>query len=176
MNIFATSEDPHECALYLDDKRVGKLLMEANQMLSLAVKIHYRGDPVFLGVGPGQLTQGFAHRNHPVSVWARRTRGNFEWLADHARALSIEFSKRFNRRHESSYRTDYILRFAGDIPDGPLEDFQNSARNDSLGLDFTWIHPTTEAYRAYLRARWETDKIVPRWTRRGEPRWRDASR
>lgn len=39
MNLFVTDLSPEKSAMALDDKRVGKLLMEANQMLSLAIKL-----------------------------------------------------------------------------------------------------------------------------------------
>ena len=171
MNLFATDECPVLSARALDDKRVGKLLMEANQMLSLAVKIHGHLHFTPLDEGPGRLCSGFAHRNHPVSIWVRKTRGNFDWTAAHARALAAEFEHRFGKEHASSYRTDYITRFDKHIPEGDLQPFQNSARNASLGIDFSWIDPVTEAYRQYLLTRWPGDTHAPKWTNRGVPTW-----
>lgn len=171
MNIFVTDEDPVLCAQNLDDKRVGNLLMEANQMLSLAVKTHHSEDPRFLGIDQGQLTRGFAHQNSPISLWVRHTRGNFDWTAAHARALAAEFKHRFGKEHASAFRTDYISRFAGHIPAGQLTDFQNSAKNSSLGIDFSWLEPVTEAYRQYLRTRWPSGTHAPKWTNRGQPEW-----
>jgi hypothetical protein len=177
MNIFATDEDPVLCAHYLDDKRVGKLLMEANQMLSLAVKLSTpsRGLPKLIcmtnEIGPGKVCDGFAHKNHPVSIWVRQTRGNFSWTVQHARALASEFEHRFGKEHGSACRTDFITQFASNLPDGELQPFQNSAKNGSLGVDFTWMAPVTEAYRQYLLARWLGDTHAPKWTNRGRPEW-----
>lgn len=177
MNLFVTNDDPVLCAHALDDKRVGKMLMEANQMLSLAIKLSTpsRGLPKLIcmttEIGPGKVCEGLAHRNHPVSVWVRSSRGNFSWVVQHARALAEEFVLRFGKSHASAERTDYITRFASNLPDGDLLPFQNSARNASLGIDYSWIDPVTEAYRQYLSARWPGDTYAPKWTNRGRPEW-----
>jgi hypothetical protein len=175
MNIFATDEDPILCAQALDDKRVGALLKEANQMLSLAVKLGTNTPRIRINeqtqCGPGLVTCGFAHQNHPVSLWVRRTRGNFDWTTAHARALAAEFQHRFGKEHGSACRTDYIVQFAGHVPDGDFQSFQNSAKNDSLGVDFSWVDPVTEAYRQYLLTRWPGDFHSPKWTNRGRPEW-----
>lgn len=171
MNLFVTDEDPVLSAQALDDKRVGKLLMEANQMLSLAVKLHGHLHITQLDEGPGRICSGFAHRNHPVSIWVRRNSANFSWTVAHAKALAAEFEHRFGKEHASAPRTDWIARFAEHVPLGELLPFQNSARNASLGVDFSWIDPVTEAYRAYLLARWPGDTHAPKWTNRGRPSW-----
>jgi hypothetical protein len=44
LNLFVTDPNPTVCAINLDDKRIGKLLMECNQMMSLAVKSHWPED------------------------------------------------------------------------------------------------------------------------------------
>lgn len=177
MNLFVTDEDPVLSARALDDKRVGKMLMEANQMLSLAVKIASPSNSLpklicmTTEIGDGKVCKGFAHRNHPVSLWVRQTRGNFSWTVQHAKALAAEFLHRFGKEHASACRTDFITQFASNLPDGDILQFQNSARNASLGIDFSWVDPVTEAYREYLRVRWPGDTRKPQWTKRGPPEW-----
>lgn len=177
MNLFVTDENPILCAQALDDKRIGKLLMEANQMLSLAVKIPSRKDGRLSrafspeDIGPGKLCAGFAHLNHPVSLWVRETYGNFLWAMSHAIALAGEFQHRFGKSHASDARTDYISRFSDNVAPGSRTAFQNSARNASLGIDYSWILPVTEAYREYLNSRWRTDVRPPKWTNREKPEW-----
>jgi hypothetical protein len=172
MNLFVTSTDPIECARALDDKRVGKMLMEANQMLSLAVKIHWPendGSYVFWETST-ELTSGFAHRNHPVSIWVRETRANFDWTLRHAFALGEEFLYRFGKEHGSAIRTHYLATCEDCIPAGELLQFQNSARNAGIGVDYTDL-PVPFSYRSYLIYRWATDKRAVSFTRRGPPSW-----
>lgn len=171
MNLFVTDPDPVVCAMNLDDKRIGKLLMECNQMMSLAVKSHWPEDDgsyVFWETST-ELTSGRAYLNHPVSIWVRQTRANFLWTLEHAVALSNEFQYRFNRDHASGNRLAFMRRYSDVIPEGGLTDFQNSAKNDTF--DFTHF-PVPDSYRHYLVARWRTDKNAVNFTERHSPEWR----
>ena len=42
-----------------------------------------------------------AHKNHPSTVWARRSANNYEWLYHHFVALSKEYTKRYGKEHLS---------------------------------------------------------------------------
>ena len=165
MNLFVLDEDPALAAQGLDDKRLGKLLMEANMMMSVAVGDH--SDTAETGAG---MLSRRSHVNHPVTLWVGLTRSNFIWCAHHAFALSAEWRRRYGRTHGSSERTPYIWSFRNCIPDGPLLTFQNSARHQGLGLDYSHL-PPVEGYRAYIQKRWETDKLYPRFTNREWPQW-----
>lgn len=172
MNLFVTNQCPVKSAHMLDDKRVGKLLMEANQMMSLAIKTH---DPFGdWECGPGLLTNGQSHLNHPVSVWVRANISNFEWCLAHAYALFEEHQVRYGTEHASGYRTPYIASKKGCLPQGDLLPFQNSARHDGLGIDYSHL-PVPHSYQEYLNERWDTDTKLPTWNNRGEPAWRSTT-
>lgn len=167
-----TSIDPVEAANSLDDKRIGKLLMEANQMLSLAVKFHWPdkdGSHVFWET-PDELTTGWSHKNHPVSIWVRASRSNYDWTLIHADALAKEYVHRFGKEHGSAKRVKYLATCEDCIPAGSLLPFQNSARNAGLGVDFTHLE-IPYSYQEYLIYRWSTDKRAPTWTNRVAPKW-----
>lgn len=171
MNLFVTDPDPVVCAMNLDDKRIGKLLMECNQMMSLAIKSHWPEDDgsyVFWETQT-ELTSGLSYLNHPVSIWVRQTRANFLWTLEHAVALSNEFQHRFNRDHASGNRLSFMRRYSDIIPEGGLTEFQNSAKNGEI--DFTYL-PVPDSYRHYLAARWQTDKRDVTFTNRHSPEWR----
>lgn len=178
MNLFVTSHDPDEIARTMDDKRLGKLLMEANQMLSAAL-FHHAHDTWALNVGPGMLCR-ISHANHPVSKWVCRNRSTFGWTVMYAEAFAAEFHFRFGKEHDSYRRTDFIIQNALEmlIPhaDGDTHlPFQNSARHGSKGIDFTHLE-VPNAYRAYLWARWMTDTRTPYWTKRRRPTWTEAAK
>lgn len=170
MNLFVTDPDPVVCAMNLDDKRIGKLLMECNQMMSLALKAHWPdqdGSHVFWETST-ELTSGRAYMNHPVSIWVRQTRANYKWTLEHAMALSNEFQLRFHRDHASGNRLEFMRNHLEDIPDGELTPFQNSAKNS----DFDYTHfPVPHSYRHYLRSRWYYDKRPVTFTNRKSPWW-----
>ena len=172
MNLFVTSEDPVECAMVLDDKRVGKMLMEACQMMSLALKRH---DPLAeLDVRPDGLTAGTAYSNHPATLWVGENIANYIWTWKHANALAGEYFFRFEKHHASGNRLNVLWTQRDCLPAGVLLPFYNGARNLGLGADFTCYDPP-RSYRSYLRFRWVNDKRPPVWTKRGQPSWAELS-
>lgn len=155
MNIFATSECPTESAKFLDDKRCIKMCLESAQLLSTALRVHgYKGADVYR----------IAHLNHPSSKWSRATRGNYEWLLAHFKALCEEYTRRTGKTHASSKLLPVFEANAHLIPAGERMPFSNNARNLTKGVDFTHEKDVTIAYQKYLNARWETDKREPTWS------------
>ena len=166
MNLFVLDVNPQLAAQQLDDKRVGSALREANQMMSAAV---HRAPQNRMVVGAG-LGCRLTHADHPVTLWVGQTLGNFTWTYHYALALIDEWTLRYGTVHGSGERTPYIWTFKNCIPDGPLLPFQNSARNDGLGLDFTHL-PVPQSYREYLKKRWSSDVRPPKFTNRLWPEW-----
>jgi hypothetical protein len=170
MNLFITDPTPELAARHLDDKRLGSALMEANLMLSLGIKKH---DPNFdakVHVGPGKVCAGMAHENHPVSKWVRATMANFVWTSWYAAAVAAEWTFRFGNEHGSAPRTRYIWPMSSCIPAGELTPFQNSAKNNDLGVDYTFLE-VPYSYQEYLKHRWRGDKRSVTFTKRGAPSW-----
>lgn len=162
MNIFISDDNYKNCAQALDDKRLVKMVLETTQLLSTAVN-------ECGGTAPYKST----HKNHPCSVWARQTKGNFLWLLKHAYALANEYTKRFDKVH----KCEHIIRLIDNeclvecLPDGPLTPFPNCTTNKTKGFSFKHITNVTEAYKQYLNARWATDTRKPVWTGRSKPTW-----
>lgn len=167
MNIFAVDEDPNRCAQALDDKRLRKMQLETAQLL--CTELTRRGAAM-----PYKAT----HARHPVTLWLQADDALL-WTLGYFRALDAENRLRFDKPHGAFTRTiDAIdaatreLSDAGRRPAGDEIAFENCAANASLGLDFRHVRPTVEAYRQYLRARWDQAAAEPIWTRRGPPPWR----
>lgn len=138
MNLFVTSPDPVECALALDSRRLVKAVLETAQLLSTASRR-----------GPYRPT----HRNHPITRWVCARDRNYNWTRRHFEALCSEFTFRFHKPHSCQ---NTLVDFEPITDDREPDFFQNSARNKSLDLDFTHME-VFEAYRSYLRARWELE-------------------
>lgn len=155
MNIFATSQCPTQSAKFLDDKRCIKMCLESAQLLSTALRVHgYKGADVYR----------IAHLNHPSSKWTRATRGNYQWLLAHFKALCVEYTRRTGKTHASSKLLSVFEANANLIPDGERLPFSNNARNLEKGVDYT-IEPDVHlAYRKYLSDRWVSDKRPPAWS------------
>lgn len=153
MQIFFVSDSPKECARYLDDRRVIKILLETAQMLSTALR--------WRGIADDNLYQSF-NPNHPICKWVRLTRGNFKWTLDYHRALCLEYRLRFKKTHSTDVKFDtgrYFLPYLSSLPNAAfgVTPFPNCAANAAFGLDFRQVTPTTQAYRDYLRARWRLE-------------------
>lgn len=78
MNIFFLDKDPVKSAEYHVTRHVSKIAIEANQLLSVC----YNGEHPY--------EMGTAHRNHPMALWIRKTRGNFDYIVSYVEALCEE--------------------------------------------------------------------------------------
>ena len=147
MNIFFTSLDPAECARYLDDKRVVKMILESAQMLSTAIRS--------TGLEVGYKS---THANHPSNVWVRRSKQNYEWLVSHALELSKEYTRRYGKVHKSEAIILELAKHSSRLPSIGLTVLPNCAANKEHGLDFKSEPCIYTAYRKYLTARFLSDK------------------
>jgi hypothetical protein len=168
MNLFVTDPDPYKCALPLDDKRVGKLCLEAVEMLTLTLAQHAPELVADLGL-QSRCVREYQLR-HPVTRWVGRTRTNWDWTHRHGLALAEEFRHRFRSVHSCEAELYLLAQAQKFLPEGDLTPWQNSARNLERGADCTHL-PVPFAYRMYLHERWKTDLRPPKWTRRFPPKF-----
>ena len=165
MNIFATSEDPVRSAVALDNKRIGKMLIESNQIISTALLLS--DDTWKNHIGPGQLSRP-THIHHPIVKWACN-HDNMNWLLSHAFALASEFEYRFKKQHGSFQRTLYISKQLNFSSNFSKIKFCNCARNTSHAIDYSNVEDVHTAYKLYLCKRWDNE--TPKWTGRHSPLW-----
>jgi hypothetical protein len=90
MNIFVLDHDPVKAAQMQCDKHVVKMILESAQILSTV-------SAELGGIAPYRPT----HVNHPCTIWARQSIGNWLWLVRHAKALSDEYTFRYGKIHKS---------------------------------------------------------------------------
>lgn len=154
MNLFVTTPCPIQSAKILDDKRCIKMILESCQLLSTAARF-YGGTPKYKST----------HLNHPVTIWTRKSRSNYLWVYQHAKALCNEYTLRYGKTHACEQLLPELLRFATLIPNGPQYPFVNCARNKEQGVDYTNISDVHVAYQKYLSKRWDNDKKVPTWNK-----------
>ena len=86
MNLFILSLIQREIAQYMMDKHVSKILLEAVQMLCSAKRIL---DPDDTEVN--DRLYKMAHKNHPVTIWCRKSRANFIWSLDLVEELHRDY-------------------------------------------------------------------------------------
>jgi hypothetical protein len=155
MNIFATSICPIESAKYLDDKRVVKMVLETAQILSTVINLKCVNNIV---------VYKSTHVNHPCSVWARESVGNYHWLLSHFEALCDEYTLRYSKVHKcEQYKGLFrAAKFPKTMPKHQTR-FVNCAANKSIGVSFKDVENVQSAYQQYMNVRWENDKRLPTW-------------
>ena len=163
MNIFAFDKCPMQSALWLDDIRKNKMILESAQMLSTAVRTLCPDTD--LGV------YRVAYLNHPCSIWARKSRGNFKWLLSHMSHLFLQK----DGRHKSADLIPLFQQYAdhGQFEQESLTEFANCARNQERGVDYSHYKDVHEAYRLYMNDRWKERNITLTWRWGEQPEWKE---
>lgn len=163
MNLFVFNPCPKTSALWLDDIRKNKIILECAQMLSTA--IHQLVPNHSLDI----YKQSYV--NHPCSIWVRASQANFVWTIRYMESLYLQRQ----RPHKSANLLCLFKNFsrANVFPSSGLTPFANCARRADQGIDYTGVADTHEAYRQYIVERWSNDRSPPTWSHGNQPDWRD---
>jgi len=147
MNIFASSPCPVQSAVFLDNARVIKMILESTQMLNMAA-VHFVNRSI--GYKP-------THKNHPCTQWVCENPNHFYWLLRHARALAKEYNTRYNKQHKCEQYFEFFQSVSNSIGvTGEPAYFVNCTANHKH------IANVHEAYIACLQEKWAKDKN-PSW-------------
>jgi hypothetical protein len=165
MNLFILSLIQKEIAKYMMDKHVSKILLEAVQMLCSAKRILDPDDEI------NDRIYKLAHKNHPVTIWCRKSRQNFIWVLDLIEELHNEWRYRYGHpetKFHKSYLVALILR----------ENIPSEDKFDETGLtpfalampDKYKTNDPVESYRNYYMSE-EKQKIASWKKKRERPEW-----
>jgi hypothetical protein len=97
MQIFVLDERANHCAAMLNLKNCCKAIVENFQLLC----------NVFPEDTPG-LPYRRTHYNHPCSLWARTSGGNFCWLDSYTRYLLLRYTHVYGKTHKCTQVRDWI--------------------------------------------------------------------
>lgn len=171
MNIFFLDTDPQKAAEMQCDKHVNKMAVECVQMLVSALRRHGATDADVPLTKAGTPHRG-GYANHPSTVWAGDSSGNFFWLADHGLALCREYTYRFGKVHACEEQLYVCHRSGWDfIPYGaptavPLCVGEDLQRNNAMTA---WIWDAVTVYRDFYQtdkarfAEWGKGRPAPSW-------------
>jgi len=165
MNLFILSLIQREIAQFMMDKHVSKILLEAVQMLCSAKRILDPYDEV------NEKIYKLAHKNHPVTIWCRKSKANFIWTLELIEELHKEWRFRYGHpetKFHKSYLMAVILR----------ENMPTDDKFEEIGLiPFALAMPNeyksddpVEAYRNYYMSE-EKQKIASWKKGRERPVW-----
>jgi hypothetical protein len=165
MNLFILSLLPKEIAEYMMDKHVIKILLEAVQMLSTAKRILEPDDEI------NEKIYKLAHKNHPVTIWCRKSKKNYLWTLELIDALHEEWKYRYNHSEfkvHKSYVIAQILR--ENIPnDDKFEEQRLTPFALAMPDKFKTENPVI-SYRNYYMSE-EKQKIASWKKKREKPNW-----
>lgn len=152
MNIFAFDPDPWQSALWLDDVRKNKMIVETAQLLSTAIRYDdpFTSLPVYRS----------AYVNHPCTVWTRKSTGNFKWLLEYFNALVEQRGGR--------HKTAGLRYFFQDWLDTQCVTSATPFPNCTTYKEEVDTHL---AYRLYMQDKWKVDVISLSWHHGEKPQW-----
>jgi hypothetical protein len=165
MNIFHTDTDPVISAQNLDDLRVNKMIIESAALLANAIA-YYGGKSSDLPISKmsNKPFKTKAWQNHPSCIWVKKSRGNYNWLLTHTKALIDEMIVRKGTTHSMSSNIDTLTSSSLLIPEGEITDFANCT-------PYKDIKDTIQAYKSAMVYKWEHDYKIPVWSNRQRPDW-----
>ena len=156
MNLFILSLLHQEIAEAMIDKHVSKILLEAVQMLCTALHV----------LEPGKHTAIYkqAHKNHPVTIWCRTSKENYEWTLALIDSLHEEWRYRYD--HTKIHKSYLVAGYLRDntpsyFPEQGLTPFALAMPDEYKTQD------PVESYRNYYQSK----KSIATWKKRSPPTW-----
>jgi len=114
MNIFVLDYDIEKCAKYHVNSHVTKQISEYSQILSTNIylttghTVQAKDQELFYKLYPKcKHTILPTHENHPVTVWARKSKQNFQWLIKLLDELHKEWLFRYNHPKDKIHASYY---------------------------------------------------------------------
>lgn len=172
-------EDPRQCAEWMVDKHVVKMILETAQLLSTAhrlmdgLEIHLelekngkiRKKRVWvLDDHRNDVLYSATHINHPSAIWCRQSVENYNWLVDHLFALSDEYTYRYGKKHLTIQKLGYIIQ----SPPFNLKDWDMTKMPSCMDRQYVISDDPITNYRNYYI---KGKKRLHSWKRREPPEW-----
>ena len=171
MNLFRLDIIPSSAAMYHADHHVGKMMIEACQLMATAhIKPDVPGYDEMLPhcrLAANLLPYTHTHVNHPCAVWVRQGLDNYLWALELAFALAAEFRYRFGD-HTTVEVVEWLSKnVPSRLPQG------STTPPQAMPEQYRCNNPVT-AYRRYYAAekrsyRRGSKMVTATWTRRGVP-------
>lgn len=155
MNIFYLSNDPRLCAEYHCNKHVVKMILESAQLLSTS---HHVLDG---HLAPKEIYKP-THKNHPCAIWARSSKGNYDWLYVLWRELMSEYKFRYYRTHACERLIKFLKKHPYNIANGKFVE-PPKAMPDQFKVD-----NVVQSYINYYKG---AKADFAKWTNRKPPEW-----
>jgi hypothetical protein len=167
MNIFVLSYDPVEAAEMHCDKHCVKMVVELYQQLGSALRRHGATDRQMPLTQSGKPLRGGYH-HHPCTKWCGDSRSNFEWAAEHAIALTEEYTKRYGKNHACSTGIRKMAAMSDMIPEGGMTPFAQAMPDEYHNASAVVAYRDYYFYdkRENIQCEWNKSRQPPDWWNR----------
>ena len=152
MNIFYLHKDPETCSEYHNDKHVVKMILETAQLLCT---VHW--------VNGGEAPYKPTHKNHPSSIWVRKSLQHYEWLSELGISLCNEYKYRYGKTHKTKNIIEWCKENKPNIPDYGWEE-----PPQAMPDEYKVPNNSIEAYRNYYMGE---KRHFSKWKKRDIPEW-----
>ena len=180
MNRFKIESTPEECARSLCDSHVVKMVLEEGQMLSTVHRV-VDGKEITGKTKSGRNQKQWVlpdrrekslykacHVNHPCTVWARETVGNYKWAFRFFDAVAKEYTWRYERDHKTHDKLNWLLRSPPCNINRSLELTPFPLAMGAAPYCIDEENPI-QSYRDYYWSKRDNFDMV--WTKREKPSW-----
>jgi hypothetical protein len=181
VNIFYLDNDPQQCAEWMVDRHVVKMIVETAQLLStahrvldgeeLVVQLRHKDTGKIknkkvwvLGDDRNDVLYSCTHMNHPSAIWCRDSVENYNWLVDHLYALGREYTYRYGKKHATIERCFYPLQ----SPPHGLRTWDWSTPPSAMAEEFIISEDPIVNYRNYYK---HGKASLHKWKKREAPEW-----
>lgn len=165
MNLFILSLIQKEIAQYMMDKHISKILLEAVQMLCSAKRILDPEDK------SNECLYKMAHKNHPVTIWCRKSKANFIWVLDLVKEMHKEWRWRYGHPKTKFHKSYIIALYLREIvpDDSKFEEVGLTPFALAMPDKYKSSDPVL-SYRNYYMSE-EKQKFASWKKKRGKPDW-----
>ena len=169
MNIFILSLIQKEIAEFMMDKHVSKILLEAVQMLCSAKRVL---EPDADADADDAGLYKMAHKNHPVTIWCRKSRANFVWVLDLVDELHKEWKYRYGHPESKMHKSYLVALYLREhIPS--FEKFEEEGVTEfalAMPEQYKLVGDPIMSYRNYYMSE-EKQRIASWKKKRDKPAW-----
>lgn len=160
MNIFYLHHCPEQCAKWLCDRHVVKMILETAQLLSTAHVV----------IDGNQVAYKATHLDHPSTLWVMEAQDNYRWAYRHLQALIEEHQYRYPS--SPLHKTARHLEGLSEPPRG-IKLTKRTPIKLAMPLILRTLFDGVNAYREYysIYKRKFKDGRDATWTRRSPPDW-----
>ena len=169
MNLFILSLSPEECAIMMMDKHIVKILLEAVQMLSTAKRLL---DPYRITEEQDKVFYKAAHKNHPVTIWVRKSYANYKWTLELVEEMHKEWRYRYGHPDTKFHKSYLVAQMLKKFPP-PKDAFKVEGLTPfAMAMPVEFKENATdpiEAYKSYYMS--DKKQSFASWKNREMPSW-----